>query len=63
MNAAGWWVTVVGAGGAAGIIGVLLRISYQVGSFVTEFRAYVKLNDLVVGKIDDRLTKVEQRRR
>ncbi len=42
---------------------MLLRISYQVGGFVVEFRAYVKLNDLVVGKIDDRLTKVEQRRR
>lgn len=57
------WAALVGGGGALGIIGVLIRISYQMGAFVAEFRAYVKLNDLVVGKLDTRVGKLEQRRR
>lgn len=57
------WAAVVGGGGAAGIIGVLMRISWQMSAFVTEFRAYVKLNDLVVGKLDGRVEKLERRRR
>jgi hypothetical protein len=57
------WTAVGAIAGVLGIIGVLARISYQLGSLVTEFRAYVKLNDLVVGKIDDRLKAIEQHRR
>ncbi|HWM96705.1 MAG TPA: hypothetical protein VNO54_06575 [Streptosporangiaceae bacterium] len=63
MNTVEWWLLIVGGGGVAGIGGVLLRISYQMGAFVTEFRAYVRLNDLVVDKIDKRLSAVERRRR
>lgn len=63
MTAVAAWQAVGGIVGILGVIAVLARISYQLGSLVTEFRAYVKLNDLVVGKIDDRLKAVEQRRR
>jgi hypothetical protein len=63
VSTAAVWQTIGGITGILGVIGVLARISYQLGSLVTEFRAYVKLNDLVVGKIDDRLKAIEQRRR
>ena len=63
MTPVDWWAVIVGPVGLLGVIIALLRISYQVGSFVTELRAYVKLNDLVVGKLDTRVTKLESRRR
>jgi hypothetical protein len=63
VSTAAVWQAAGGLAGILGIIGVLARISYQLGSLVTEFRAYVKLNDLVVSKIDDRVKALEHRRR
>jgi hypothetical protein len=57
------WAAIGATAAALGIIGVLARISYQLGSLVTEFRAYVKLNDIVVSKIDTRVAALERRRR
>ena len=57
------WAGVAAVVGVLGIIGVLTRISFQLGRLVQEFRAYVKLNDLIVSKIEDRLKEIEQRRR
>jgi hypothetical protein len=62
LSASAVWGAVGGILGILGIIGVLARISFQLGSLVTEFRAYVKLNDLVVSKIEDRVGLIEQRR-
>jgi hypothetical protein len=63
MKAAQYWEIVVGGGGIISMIGVGLRISYQLGKLVTEFRAYVKLNDIIVGKLDRRVETLEQFRR
>jgi hypothetical protein len=57
------WAAIGGTAAALGIIGTLGRISYQLGSLVTEFRAYVKLNDILVAKIDARVHTLEQRKR
>jgi hypothetical protein len=57
------WAAVVGGGGALGIIGVLLRISYHMGVFVAEFRSYVNANDAVVDRLDKRVVSLETRRR
>lgn len=48
MTTAQVWATVGGSGGVLGIVVVLLRISYQLGSLVTEFREYRRSNDKVV---------------
>jgi hypothetical protein len=54
------WAQLIGAiVGVLGILGVLARISYQLGALVNEFRAYVKLNDLLVGKLDTRVERLE----
>jgi hypothetical protein len=63
VNADAIWQTAGGILGVLGIIGVLARISYQLGSLVTEFRAYVKLNDLVVSEVKERVSRLEARRR
>jgi hypothetical protein len=57
-------LTVAGvAASAIGVEGVLVRISYQLGTLVNEFRSYVKNNDMLVSKIDTRVTTLEARRR
>jgi hypothetical protein len=63
LSAAAAWQTVGGVIGILGVIGVLARISYQLGSLVTEFRAYVRLNDIIVGEIKERVRLLEARRR
>jgi hypothetical protein len=63
LSAAAAWQTVGGVVGILGVIGVLARISYQLGSLVTEFRAYVRLNDIIVGEIKERVRLLEVRRR
>jgi hypothetical protein len=63
MSATAIWQTIGGIIGILGVIGVLARISYQLGSLVTEFRGYVKLNDLVVGKLDSRVQEIEHKQR
>ena len=57
------WAALVGGGGALGIIGVLIRISYQMGGFVTEFRTYVRVTDALIDKHDQRIIALERRRR
>jgi hypothetical protein len=59
VNAVAVWQTIGGVIGILGVISVLARISYQLGALVTEFRAYVKLNDLVVGEVKDRVRALE----
>lgn len=63
MSATAVWEAIGGIVGILGIIAVLARISYQIGALVTEFRAYVKLNDLVVSEVKTRLDRLESRRR
>lgn len=63
MSATAVWEAIGGIVGILGIIAVLARISYQLGSLVQEFRAYVKLNDLVVSEVKTRLDRLESRRR
>lgn len=63
MSSTEAWQTVGGIIGILGVIGVLARISYQLGSLVQEFRAYVKLNDLVVSEVKTRLDRLEAARR
>lgn len=65
MNAVAVWQTIGGIVGVLGVIAVLARISYQLGSLVTEFRSYVKLNDLIVSEVKERVRALElaERRR
>lgn len=63
MSATAVWEAIGGITGILGIIAVLARISYQLGSLVQEFRAYVKLNDMVVSEVKTRLDRLESRRR
>jgi len=57
------WAGVGATCAAVGIIGVLARISFQLGSLVTEFRLYVKVNDKVVSDIARKVELLERRRR
>jgi hypothetical protein len=60
MNAAALTTIAVGV---AGMLGVLLRMTFQLGALVAEFRAYVKSNDAVVVSLGQRMSQVESRRR
>jgi hypothetical protein len=57
------WAAIGASVAALSVIGVLVRISYQLGGLVTEFRQYRMSNDLVVSKLDERLAFQERRRR
>lgn len=57
------WAAIGGGASALGIMAVLVKISFQLGSLVTEFRSYVKLNDIIVHKLDGRVERLEHRRR
>lgn len=59
MSASAIWQTVGGVIGILGVIAVLARISYQLGSLVQEFRAYVKLNDRIVSDLAKRVERLE----
>jgi hypothetical protein len=49
--------------GVAGMLGILLRMTFQLGALVAEFRAYVKSNDADIVSLGQRVTRVESRRR
>jgi hypothetical protein len=57
------WAAIAGGGGALGVIGVLLRISYHMGVFVAEFRSYVRSNDELVDRLEKRVGALETKRR
>ena len=59
MSASAIWQTIGGILGILGVISVLARISYQLGSLVQEFRAYVKLNDRIVSDLAKRVERLE----
>jgi hypothetical protein len=60
VNAIQVWQTVGGVAAALGVLGVLARISYQLGALVSQFREYVKINDRVVDKLDARVERLER---
>jgi hypothetical protein len=64
MTAAAAWQTIGGIAAALGMIGLLARISYQLGSWSASIRDYMRTNDAAVGELRRQLGQhVAQHRR
>jgi hypothetical protein len=63
MSPADWAALSTGSGAALGILAIMARISFQLGSLVGELKEYRKSTDLALVEVGRRLGLLEARRR
>jgi hypothetical protein len=63
MSAAAFWQTLGGIAAGLGILGVLARISFQLGSLVAELKAYRRTNDRAVSELVRKVERLDRHAR